>query len=71
LFVKYNMLSPTVQQEVNDFLDFVLTKHKGEKAFDMKVWKSKIKNVSVWSPADIQMIEESRDQFKDWKTEEW
>lgn len=71
LLVKYNTLSPEVQQEVNDFLDFMLSKYKDKKPFDMKAWKEKIKGVSVWSEEDLKVFEENSKLFGQWKTEEW
>lgn len=71
ILTKYNKLSPEVQQEVNDFLDFMLSKNESKKVFNLNKWKSKIKDVSVWTDQDIQRFEESRQQFNQWKTEEW
>lgn len=71
LLVKYNTLSPDIQKEVNDFLDFMLSKHKGKKIFDIKSWKNKIKNVSTWADEDIKAFEEGQQQFNQWKNEEW
>lgn len=71
LLLKYNTLSPEGQQEVNDFLDFLLSKHEDQKPFDMKIWKEKIKEVSVWSEEDIKAFEENDKLFNHWKTEEW
>jgi len=69
ILLKYNTLSPEVQKEVNDFLDFMLSKDK--KILDIKSWKSKIKNISTWTVEDIKTIEEGRQRFNQWKTEEW
>lgn len=71
ILTKYNKLSPEVQQEVNDFLDFMLSKNESKNVFNLNKWKSKIKDVSVWTDQDIQRFEESRQQFNQWKTEEW
>ncbi len=71
ILTKYNTLSPDIQREVDDFLDFLLSKHKGKKIFDMKSWKKKIKNVSTWTEEDIITFDENRQQFNQWKTEEW
>lgn len=71
LLVKYNTLSPAVKQEVNDFLEFILSKHTEQRMFDMKAWKSKIKNISTWSSSDIEALEESKNQFENWEAEEW
>lgn len=71
ILIKYNTLSPDIQKEVNDFLDFMLSKYNGKKIFDIKSWKNKIKNVSTWTDEDIKVFEEGRQQFNQWKTEEW
>jgi hypothetical protein len=71
LLLKYNSLSPDIQKEVNDFLDFMLSKYKGQGSFDIKSWKAKIKNVSTWTEEDVQIFEENRQHFQQWKSEEW
>jgi len=71
ILLKYNTLSPDIQKEVNDFLDFMLSKYNGKKMFDIKSWKSKIKNVSTWTEEDIKVLEEGRQHLNQWKTEEW
>ena len=75
LLVKYNTLSPEGQQEgqqeVNDFLDFMLSKYKDKKLFKMQSWKEKIKTVSVWSEEDVKVFEENSKLFNQWKAEEW
>ena len=68
---KYNALSPERQREVNDFLDFMLSKSKDKKLIDMKSWKEKIKGVSVWSAEDVKVFEENRKLFNQWTTEKW
>ncbi len=59
LLAKYQTLSPDVQQEVNDFLEFVLAKYKDKRLFNMKAWKKKIKRVSTWSDEDLQVFEDN------------
>ncbi len=71
LIAKYSALSPQGQQEVDDFLDFILSKNKDIKSFDMKAWKEKIKGVSVWSEEDLKGFDENGQLFNQWKTEEW
>lgn len=71
LLIKYNSLSPEMQREVDDFLDFMLLKSKDKKAFDMKSWKEKIKGISVWSEEDIEVFEENSKLLNQWNTEEW
>lgn len=71
ILTKYNSLSPDIQKEVNDFLDFLMSKHKDQKQFDMKSWKSKVKNLSTWKDEDLKGIEEGVQQFNLWKPEKW
>ena len=71
LLLKYNTLSPGLQKEVNDFLEFMLQKQERKRGFDMEKWKAKIKNISTWSEEDIKIFEENRQHFNQWKTEEW
>lgn len=71
LLTKYNALSPQGKQEVNDFLDFMLSKYQDKKPFDIKAWKEKIKEVSVWTEEDVKVFEENSKIFNQWKTEEW
>lgn len=71
LIRKYNTMSPELQKEVNDFVDFIINKSKRDKTFDMKIWKNKIKNLSTWTKEDIKEYEYGRKQFKQWKIEEW
>ena len=71
ILTKYNTLSPDLQKEVNDFLDFMLSKYKGKKGFDIKAWKKKIRNISIWADEDLKAFEEGRQRFNKWKPEEW
>lgn len=71
LLTKYRALSPDTQQQVDDFIDFLLAKDQTKKPFDMKAWKEKIKSVSVWSEEDVQVFEENRKLFNNWKSPEW
>ncbi|MCV9387563.1 DUF2281 domain-containing protein [Reichenbachiella ulvae] len=71
VLLKYNELPPSVQEEVKDFLDALLSKHKGRSAFDMKGWKNKIKSVSTWTQEDIDQLEEGGKTINQLKVEEW
>lgn len=71
ILTKYNSLSPDIQKEVNDFLDFLMSKHKHQKQFDMKSWKNKVKNISRWKEEDLKGIEKGVQQFNLWKPEKW
>jgi hypothetical protein len=67
----YNQLSTENQHEVNDFLDFMLSKNDNKNSFDMTRWKAKILDVSVWTKKDMQVFDDNRKYFKQWKTEDW
>ena len=59
ILVKYNKLSPDIQKEVNDFLDFMLSKYKDKKMFDIKSWKNKIKVFLMppdWENEDVPLV---------------
>lgn len=71
LLAKYQTLSPDVQREVNDFLEFVLAKYKDKKLFNMKAWKKKIKKVSTWSDEDLLVFEDNSKLFSQWKAKKW
>jgi len=48
VLTKYNALSKEMQKEVDNFLDFLLSKLQGKQSFDIEKWKEKIKDISVW-----------------------
>jgi hypothetical protein len=68
LITKYQLLTPETQQEVQDFLDFLLTRKK-RKPFNMKAWKKKIAGISVWTEKEIQGIHKSK--LISWKPARW
>ena len=68
LLTKYRALSPETQQQVDDFVDFMLAKDQSGKSFDMKAWKEKIKSVGVWSEEDVQVFEGNSKLFSHWKS---
>jgi hypothetical protein len=39
--------------------------------FNMTRWKAKILDVSVWTKKDMQVFDDNRKYFKQWKTEDW
>ena len=71
IVVKYNMLNKTARQELNDFMDFLLSKQKTDKSNFLATYKSKILNVSVWSDSDLKIIEENQKLFSQWRVQEW
>jgi hypothetical protein len=69
LVVKYSLLNKTAQQEVNDFLDFLLSKQKSQKT-NMD-YKLKINAVSTWSDSDLAVFMNNQSVFNQWRIEEW
>lgn len=71
ILVKYNRLNKTARQELNDFMDFLLSKQKtGEPNF-LTAYKNKILNASVWSDSDLKIFEENQKLFDQWSIQEW
>ena len=69
LVLKYNALNKTAQKQVNDFMDFLLSKQKNYKS---KVnYKSRILSVSTWSDSDLEIFRNNQTLFNSWQIEEW
>lgn len=65
LILKYRLLNKTAQQEVNDFLDFLLSKQKVKKSnMDYKI---KIRAVSTWSDSDLAVFKNNQSLFNQWQ----
>ncbi len=68
--LKYEKLDFLSQKEVNDFIDFLLTK-KDKNYFDLLSYKEKIKKITVWSDEDLKVFDENKKLFNNWNIEEW
>ena len=69
IILKYNLLNKDAQQEVNDFLDFLLSKQKSKKSnLDYKI---KINAVSTWSDSELAVFKNNQSLFNQWRIEEW
>ena len=71
IVVKYNRLNKFARKEVNDFMDFLLSKQKSPKTSFLSTYKSKILNVSVWSYSDLKIFDENQKIFNQWSAPEW
>ena len=71
IVVKYNRLNKTARQELNDFMDFLLSKQKTDKPIFLTTYKNKILNVSVWSDSDLKIFEENQKLFNQLRVQEW
>ncbi|RIV27690.1 DUF2281 domain-containing protein [Fibrisoma montanum] len=71
LIAKFQALDEQAQQEVVDFVDFLLEKKGRRKPYDPEEYKRKLQSISVWSDQDIKPIEEAQQHFNNWKALEW
>ncbi|MFA5776733.1 MAG: hypothetical protein WC988_04240 [Patescibacteria group bacterium] len=71
IVVKYNRLNKTARQELNDFMDFLLSKQKTDKPIFWTTYKNKILNVSIWSDSDLKIFDENQNLFNQWRVQEW
>jgi hypothetical protein len=71
IVVKYNRLNKTARQEVNDFMDFLLSKQKTNKTNFSGTYKDKILGVSIWADSDLKIFDENQKLFNQWRVQEW
>jgi hypothetical protein len=72
ILTKYSLLNDNERKEVNDFLDFLLQKHKANKDQSLSSYKNKIRSVSTWSDSDIETFKINQELFdSSWKPEKW
>jgi hypothetical protein len=69
IVLKYNLLNKNAQQEVNDFLDFLLSKQETKKTNDD--YSTKILSVSTWTDSDLVVFKNNQTSFNNWQVEEW
>lgn len=56
--VKYSLLDKFAKKEIDDFMDFLLSKQKGNTNEAMSAYKKKILEVSTWSDTDLKTFDE-------------
>ena len=71
IVVKYNRLNKFARKEVNDFMDFLLSKQKTPKTSFLNSYKSKTLNVSVWTASDLKIFDEDQKTSNQWSAPEW
>ena len=73
LLSKFELLDTTGQQELLDYLDFLIAKRRKKKAktFDYEAYRKRILTIGTWSDEDMAPIEEARRLFNNWKPREW
>ncbi len=67
--LKYNMLDENARSQLNDFIDFLLSKNK-MKEINLSEYYNRIQTVSRWSEEDVAYLREL-DNYYNWKVEEW
>ncbi|MBX2891427.1 MAG: hypothetical protein KF734_10900 [Saprospiraceae bacterium] len=72
LLSKFELLDADAKQQLLDYLDFLVSKKKKEKAkFDVKAYRENLLKVGVWSDEDIAPVEEARQLLNNWRIKEW
>jgi len=71
IVIKYNRLNKTARQEVNDFMDFLLSKQKIKEPNFFSTYKNKILNVSIWSDSELKIFDQNQELFNQWRVQEW
>ena len=56
IVLKYNMLDENARKQLNDFIDFLLSKKK--KKPDFSEYYNRIQTVSQWSEEDVEYLRE-------------
>ena len=69
IVLKYNMLDENARKQLNDFMDFLLSKNKKSEP-DFSEYYDRIQTVSQWSEADVKYLREIENNYN-WKVEEW
>ena len=69
--LKYSSLNNTEKTEVENFIDFLLSKKNFKKKSSNKDYKKKILSVSVWNEKDVEIFNKNNKLFEQWKPEQW
>lgn len=69
--LKYSLLNKSAKQEINDFIDFLLSKKDVKNNFILSDYKKRILNVSTWTENDLKIFKENKDKFNQRRVEEW
>ena len=69
--LKYSLLDKTAKQEINDFVDFLLSRKRIQKMTPISDYKKKILSVSTWTDSDLKNFDDNQKLFNQWRVEEW
>ncbi len=62
IVLKYNMLDENARKQLNDFIDFLLSKNKKKKP-DFSEYYNRIQTVSQWSEEDVEYLREIENNY--------
>lgn len=68
--LKYEKLDPLAKKEVDDFIDFLLSKRSAKKSGE-KSYEENLLRVSTWSEDDLKVFDENAKLFNNWTIDEW
>jgi len=68
--LKYEKLDPLAKKEVDDFIDFLLSKRSAKKSGE-KSYEENLLKVSTWSEDDLKVFDENAKLFNNWTIDEW
>ena len=69
--LKYELLGAFEQKEVNDFIEFLLSKKKSKDAPVKPGYREALLGISTWSEDDLKVFSENASRFNDWHPETW
>ena len=67
--LKYDLLDSLEKREVQDFIEFLLSKRRPSER--PGGYKDLILSVSVWNDEDVRLFGENDKLFNHWKPSEW
>jgi hypothetical protein len=70
LVLKYNLLDNFSQKELNDFLDFLISRKEKSSVMTLNEYKKKILNVSIWNEDDVKIFEHNNQLFQQWSPQQ-
>ena len=71
VLVKYNELDILMQQQVLEFMDYLLSKKDTVKPVNMSEYKKRLLDISTWSEDSIKVFYENVKSFNQWNIAEF
>lgn len=67
--LKYELLGAFEQKEVNDFIEFLLSKRRSKDTPVKSGYRDNLLNIGAWSEDDLKIFKENASRFNDWHPE--